>query len=195
MAIAISKQSFQLREILLKEKPAQMLDASPKGTVPVAVFDNGMVIEESLELMLWALSDSDGETESWLDDLDTSLAIIHQNDNSFKPWLDRYKYHVGYPEQSQAYYQDRCGEFLEVLESRLSGHQFLLGEEQRLADIAVFPFVRQFAFVDRQSFDQSGFRELQRWFSYWLTSGLFNSIMHKYPPWHDRQEKVLFPIN
>lgn len=191
IAISVSAVRFELREILLKEKPPQMLDASIKGTVPVAVFANDMVIEESLELMLWSLAQND--PYNWLDDLDQSLDFIHTNDMSFKPWLDRYKYHVGYPDQSQADYRDRCGEFLIRLEQKLSPHKFLLGNQARLADVAVFPFIRQFAFVDKEWFDDGPYPHTRAWLDSWVASGLFASIMHKYAPWQHGASKIFFP--
>ena len=184
---------MELREILLKEKPTQMLEVSPKGTVPVAAFSDGLVIDESLELMLWALAHAD-ET-SWLEHIDDSLALIWQNDTSFKSWLNKYKYHVRYPEHTIEYYRDQCAAFLDDLEARLGEHPFLLSAHPQLADLALFPFIRQFSLVDIEWFETSSYQGVKRWLDHWLESKLFAAVMHKYAVWDLGQPPVFLPMD
>lgn len=191
MAICYSAaEQFELREILLKDKPESMLHCSPKGTVPVAVVGN-MVIEESLELMLWVIAKND--PERWLNDLDRSLMLIDRSDSEFKYWLDRYKYQVGYPEYSQEHYRGKAIDFLVEIESLLSKHRFLLDQVPRLADVAIFPFVRQFAFVDKAWFDQSEYKRTRQWLDYWLADASFEKIMTKRSVWRSNDTPVYFP--
>ena len=191
MAIVSSGESFELREILLKDKPNLMLQFSPKGTVPVAVINDKLVIDESLELMLWALAKND--PQNWLTNLDDSLEFIFRNDEEFKYWLDRYKYHVGYPEYSQEYYRGRAVEFLTEIEGALSKHDFLFGRSPSLADMAIFPFVRQFAFVDKCWFDQCEFSQTKQWLDYWLNNALYEAVMKKYQVWDPISAPQQFP--
>lgn len=191
MAIAFAGKPFELREILLKDKPHPMLVASPKGTVPVAVLNDQLVIEESLELMLWALSNND--PQGWLQNLDDSLELIFRNDDEFKYWLDRYKYQVGYPEHSQEYYRAKAETFLAALENILTGSDFLIASQPRLADIAIFPFVRQFAFVDKAWFESSEYVQTKRWLDYWLDHRLFEAVMEKYQVWENGASPIFFP--
>jgi len=186
MALHLTKTEIEHREIRLKNKPPHMLKASPKGTVPVLILPSGQVIDESLDLALWALSQSRRHNLNW--NIDNAcdqhqLALICQNDQDFKHWLDRYKYHVGYPEQPPAYYREKAEVFLAELDMRLKNHTFLFSEQPSLADIAIFPFIRQFAFVDTIWFDQATYPNLQRWLRYWLGSNEFEAIMNKYPEW------------
>lgn len=186
LALSLSGLRIALREVVLKNKPAEMLALSPKGTVPVLQLADGTVLEESLDIMLWAVQQSD--PGAWWQRLSkqdkaASLALIRENDDSFKYWLDRYKYSVGYPERTQQDYRDMGSEFLCKLEQRLARQAYLLSNHCTLVDVAVFPFVRQFAFVDKEWFDGSAFTEVQRWLSGFLDSRLFELAMIKQPPW------------
>jgi len=191
MAIRKSGIEIELREVDLKNKPAAMLQASPKATVPVLIHQNS-IIEESLDIMLWALQQSD--PDSWLIKLrlDEINSLIRFNDNIFKIHLDHYKYSDRFPQQSPASYREKGEEFLQQLEARLNTHTFLLGSEPCLADIALFPFIRQFAFVDIKWFENSPYQKLKQWLQYWLESDLFISIMKKYPVWHEDQQPLIF---
>lgn len=178
------------REILLKNKPAQMLEASAKGTVPVLVLNDGSVIDESLDIALWALDHNKDHGLLWglstdKESQQAQLKLIQGNDEEFKHWLDRYKYHVGYPEHPPEYYRTNAEFFLKILEEHLNQNDFLFGSTASLADIAIFPFVRQFAFVDKGWFDQTKaqYPDLHHWFDYWLNSNEFESIMTKHPEW------------
>jgi len=180
MALSYAEIAVEIREIALRQKPAHMLQVSPKGTVPVLVLSDGTVIDQSLDIMRWALKvvDRDG----WLD-ADAALmnALISENDGAFKQNLDRYKYADRYPQQSAEYSRAQGEIFLAHLESLLAKNTFLLGAKVCVADIAIFPFIRQFAAVDPDWFDNSAYQNLRRWLKYMLASSLFCKIMVKYP--------------
>jgi len=186
MAIDYSDIEYQHREILLKDKPAAMLEASAKGTVPVIVLASGEVIDESRDVMMWALQQRD--QQQWYFGLSSEQQSdigqwIDSNDNHFKPWLDKYKYSVGYPEHSAEYYRQQAESFLAQLNQALDSQAFILGDNETLADNALFPFVRQFAYVDKAWFDSSEYTNLQRWLEYFLSSDRFVRIMGKYSLW------------
>jgi glutathione S-transferase len=201
MALVYAKQKIELREITLKNKPISMLGYSPKGTVPVLVLVSGKnrIIDESLEIMHWALSQND--PEHWLPKLSTPEqsstglpliakmeALIHQCDHDFKPLLDRYKYANRHPEHTEIYYRTQGEAFIQALEKRLTQQTFILGEQITLADIAIFPFIRQFAHVDLSWFEQSPYPNTQRWLKYFKSSELFMRIMQKHPPWEEDEQ-------
>lgn len=186
MAIDYSETPIEHREILLKDKPSAMLEASPKGTVPVLVLPDGQVIDESRDVMMWALRIND--SQHWYHGQNDSRQTCIQHwidrcDNDFKPWLDKYKYAVGYPEQPPEFYRQHGEAFLSELEQALTDQPFLMGNEQTLADNALFPFVRQFAHVDKPWFDQSPYPRLQTWLEFFLSSERFLRIMKKHPLW------------
>lgn len=192
LAIAYSLQSVQLREIILKEKPPAMLLLSPKATVPVLQTSDGEVLDESLDIMAWAISQND--PDNWLaGNLHEMLALIDENDFEFKYWLDRYKYADRFPENTENYYRAQCEDFLTQLEQRLSISRYLFSAQISLADIAIFPFIRQFASVDNQWFQQSPYPQLQKWLSELINSQLFLSIMKKYPTWLSSNKAYTFP--
>ena len=172
MALLISGMPFELREVALRDKPPEMIAASPKGTVPVLMLPDGRVIDESLDIMRHALAQHD--PEQWLSGDDAG--IIAANDGPFKHHLDRYKYadrHGGDPDSDRA---AGLG-FLDRLELRLAGSANLCGKGRSLTDIAVLPFVRQFAAVDRGWFDAQPLPCLQRWLRDHLESALFMAAM------------------
>lgn len=181
---------LELREIVLKNKPAEMLAVSPKGTVPVLVLADGTVIEESREVMDWALQHNDpdsiqtAEAVTWLDECD----------GEFKHWLDRYKYADRFPEHGETYYREQGELFLAKLEAQLVQHEFILGEAMTITDIGIFPFVRQFAFVDKAWFDTcTAYPHTQRWLGSWLDTELFTSVMKKHPAWQSGDQVLEFP--
>ncbi|OQW75192.1 MAG: glutathione S-transferase [Proteobacteria bacterium ST_bin11] len=191
MAIAISKRSVAIREIELSNKPAEMLTISPKGTVPVLLLPDGQLIEQSLDIMLWALTQQD--PQNWLGrGSDDSRHLIEWNDGDFKYFLDRYKYADRYPEQTASVYRQQGEVFLADLECRLRRTRFLCGDTFSLADAAIAPFIRQFAAVDNTWFASSPYPALQQWLSNFLTSNLFVAVMRKYPPWKADDPLVLF---
>ena len=178
MALAVSGTPHEIREVKLSDKPAEMLAASPKGTVPVLVLPDGQVIDESLDIMRWALARND--PERWLDGDDA--ALIAANDGPFKHHLDRYKYpdrHASEPLEHRALGLAMLGEF----DRRLVSRAYLCGETRSLTDAAILPFVRQFAAVDRAWFDAQPLPALQRWLATGLVSPLFAQIMEPRPIW------------
>lgn len=197
MAIARAGVECRLREVVLRDKPAEMLEASPKGTVPVIVTPDGTVIEESLDVMAWALAQNDAD--DWLTpdhgnraDMD---ALIAECDGPFKRALDRYKYPNRYEDEGVVREDQRTlgVAFLEKLNAQLDGRQNLFGERVSYADIAIFPFVRQFANTDRTWFDALPLQHLQAWLARHLDSDLFKQIMPKFPQWKTGDQEPVFP--
>jgi len=183
LALRYSGVPLEIVEVSLKAKPVAMLALSPKGTVPVLSVD-GRVIDESLDIMRWALAQHD--PQDWLlkDDGPAQQrieALIAENDQVFKLHLNRYKYAERYPEQPMEYYRSQGEVFLRQLDELLSQHDYLLAEHPSLADMALAPFVRQFAHVDREWFAQTPYRNLQRWLQRFLDSELFTQVMAKPP--------------
>ncbi|WP_285426027.1 glutathione S-transferase [Pseudomonas sp. efr-133-TYG-103a] len=181
MAVGYAGCEVELVEVSLKAKPAQMLERSPKGTVPVLVLHD-RVLEQSLDIMHWALAAND--PSDWLLANDPGARqliaeLIDENDNSFKADLDRYKYAVRYPEFTQEEYRQRGEAFLRRLESLLASRDYLVAAHLSLADVALAPFVRQFCFVDPDWFWQSPYPRLQAWLQRFLASELFINAMHK----------------
>ena len=180
MALRYAGINVDIREIALKDKPAHMLQVSPKGTVPVLVLADGQVIDQSLEIMVWALQQRD--TDGWLAaDAEQTQQLIAENDGAFKQHLDRYKYAIRFPEQSAEDYRNAGEQFLAKLELRLQQSDFLFGDVVSLADIAIFPFIRQFAAVDQGWFESTGYIQLKSWLQRLVTSALFERVMAKQP--------------
>ena len=183
----------ELREITLKNKPPQMLAISPKGTVPVLQLLDGTVIEESREIMTWALTQQDAQGLLAAQTLPQANALIDKNDNEFKYWLDRYKYADRHLDMSQAEYRQRGEVFLQMLEALLIKNSYLLGESITIADIGIMPCVRQFAHVNRKVFYDLPYPSLQRWLQDWLSHPLFLQAMTKFAPWQEKDDVVVFP--
>ncbi|MCE7576920.1 glutathione S-transferase [Aliivibrio fischeri] len=189
LGIVQSNKTVHLREIILKNKPEAMLQASPKGTVPVLITNKGKVIDESLDIMKWALEGS----ELLLSATNEMFQLVRENDDIFKSWLDKYKYADRYPEYSEIYYREQGELFLNKLEQRLTTSPMLFSKQYSFVDLAILPFIRQFAFVDIHWFRQSKYKNLQRWLFEFIESELFNSIMNKYPTWLDSHQEFIFP--
>ena len=170
-----------MQEVSLRAKPKDLLECSPKGTVPVLKFADGSVLEESLDIMHWALSIND--PERWLNHTTEAsaeaMALIRQNDGSFKSALDLYKYAVRFPEHSEEYYRERAETFLMDLNARLSKDGYLMGNRFTLPDMAIFPFIRQFSNVNQDWFYASKYHHLIHWLDRLMESELFQSIMQK----------------
>ena len=178
MALSYAGIAYQLHDISLKDKPAGLLAVSPKGTVPVLVLPDGRVLEQSLDIMHWALQQHD--PSRWLDiDRDNSQALISENDGAFKQALDKYKYASRFPEQSAASYRSQAEVFLQKLEQALQDQPFLSGAHLSLTDVAIFPFLRQFAAVDANWFAQAAYPKLKAWLQARLESSLFLVVMAK----------------
>jgi len=181
LAIKTSSVQVQLTEVSLRDKPPELLVISPKGTVPVLHLGD-QVIDESLDIMLWALDKHD--PGNWLtpdgSSLDDALSLIRTNDETFKRHLDHYKYADRYPEHPMEHYRQQGEIFLDELNQRLVASSYLLSMKPSLADMAILPFIRQFANVDRNWFDQAPYPKLQRWLNDLLTSKLFEAVMKKH---------------
>lgn len=179
MAIRASLVEVDVKEVNLKNKPPALLQASPKATVPVLILQNGEVIEESLDIMYWALQQND--PDNWLAFKDTSQTrtLIEYNDTVFKTQLDHYKYADRFPRHPQSHYRQEAEHFLSQLESRLNNTPFLSANSPSLSDIALLPFIRQFAYVDIKWFEHAPWPKLRTWLFYWLESALFQSVMLK----------------
>ncbi len=184
--IALHTAGIELehREILLKNKPPAMLEASPKGTVPVLVLPDGKVIDESWDVVQWALTQND--PENWLGEdrcwLDATQPLVERCETEFKPALDRYKYADRHPEPAEQYRQQGMI-FLQHLESLLQTRTFILADHPTVADIAIMPFVRQFAHVDKPWFVTAGVPHVRHWLDGWLESPVFRAIMQKQVLW------------
>ncbi len=185
LAIAVSGVRVEPREIALRNKPQAMLAISPKGTVPILQLVDGRVLEESLDIMLWALALND--PQQWLQGEkslpEAAKALIDTNDGPFKFWLDHYKYADRYPEHPAEHYRQQGEGFLQHLERLLGAQDYLLGAQLSIADMAVFPFIRQFAAVDKAWFAASGYVRLQGWLDERLASDLFSQVMVKRNCW------------
>lgn len=188
MAIHYSGVVVELREIVLRDKPTSMLEYSPKGTVPVLILPDGRVIDESRDVMDWALSISD--PASWGTEIKQDL--IEENDLVFKKFLDQYKYADRFPEHPAEYYRDQCEAFLQRLENALIKTKFLISDQITKVDIAIFPFIRQFVFVDKTWFDQTRYEALKKWMDYFLSSDLFLNIMEKNKAWKQEDKPIYF---
>ena len=186
MALRYAGVQVQLREVVLRDKPAALLAISAKATVPVLQLNcgesSGKVIEESVDIMRWALAQHDPAL--WLENSAVSDALIAQNDGEFKPLLDHYKYANRHPERTPAEHRQRgVDALLTPLNERLKTQAYLLGAQLRLADVALFPFVRQFAAVDAAWFAAAPLMELRQWLLALEAAELFQSVMQKLPAW------------
>lgn len=179
MALLISETSCQVREVKLRDKPAELVAASSKATVPVLVLPDGEVIDESLDIMRWALRRND--PERWLDGDD--VALIETNDGPFKYHLDRYKYPDRYG-SDPVEHRTRGLAMLAELEQRLTSRTYLCGDHRSLTDAAIMPFVRQFAATDRQWFDAQPLPATRCWLTVQISSSLFTHTMIPRLQWH-----------
>jgi glutathione S-transferase len=180
----------EIREVKLSNMPQALLVLSPKATVPVLHLAEGRVIDESLDIMHWALSISD--QNHWLENSHVSNPLIELSDNKFKPLLDKYKYADRHTELSQIEHRQNAKPFINSLDERLKQHLYLVDDQIRLADIAIFPFIRQFAGVDPSWFRQSDYGGVKRWLDALTESSQFKSIMHKYAVWQENDAAIYF---
>jgi glutathione S-transferase len=195
LAVQSAQIACELREIVLRDKAPEFLTASPKGTVPVLQLPNGEVIEESRDIMLWALAQND--PENWMSPetgtLDDMLALVGACDGPFKRNLDLFKYSSRHPDRDPAEARDAAATFLMDLDERLQAQPFLFGHRVSFADRAIQPFVRQFANTDRAWFDAQSWAGLIRWLDNFTASGEFLSVMKKYPKWESGDSLTVFP--
>jgi len=193
MAIAAAGVTVSVREVLLKDKPSELLLASPKGTVPVLVLPDGEVIDESLEVMRWALNAND--PQGWLQGAEIASEWIQACDGEFKHWLDRYKYADRYPEYPTTTYRENAETLLAKVEGALVNSPGITGDTPSVVDVALFPFIRQFAGVDPDWWKEAPYPQVRQWLENWLNSALFSAIMAKYPRWESGQPGERFPPN
>ena len=205
LAILLAQQTVMLRAIVMTNKPAEMLTMSPKGTVPVLILANSdvvnnekesnkHVIDESLDIMLWALNLNDPENLLYAQNaeyLKEMLIIIEENDTQFKPKLEQYKRARRFHNSDEEYCRALCEPFVQKLETRLTQHDFLMGSTPSLLDYALLPFIRQFSRVNRQWYLQGPYTHLQSWLNLHLQSRLFSKAMMKYPLWLDEHQECL----
>lgn len=196
LALYASGIAVELREVVLSDKPAAMLAASPKGSVPVLVLPDRQVIDQSWDIMLWALHQHD--PDGWLGEngarVAAAIPLVVENDTSFKHYLDRYKYPDRHAERAPVpYYRNQAEIFVQSLEQRLSATPCLLGEAFSIADAGLFPFIRQFAAVDPDWFAHAPYPALRRWLHDISGSERYAAIMNKYPPWQPGDSPVIFP--
>jgi glutathione S-transferase len=203
MALYEASQPARVREVVLRQKPPAMLEASPKGTVPVMVLPGGAILQESFDIMLWAFAQSDPEARLGATEGEQAqmIALIEQIDGvgenneaqpgSFKYHLDRYKYSNRYEEADPLVERKASEAHLAQLEERLCQTPFLFGDRVKLADLAIAPFIRQFANTDREWFDAAPYPKLQAWLTAMLTRDAFVDVMTKYEPWQQGDDPPL----
>lgn len=191
LALLVSGIRCEIREVKLSAKPDALLETSEKATVPVLVLPGGKVIDESIDVMRWALACND--PEGWLERDDG--ALIAANDGPFKHHLDRYKYPNRYEDCDPLEHRAAAVAHLQMLEDRLAVHSHLSGESRGLTDLAIMPFIRQFVATDRDWFADQPLPHLQAWLTAHLASPLFKGVMDRLTPWAAGDDPVYFPAN
>jgi glutathione S-transferase len=196
LAILLADQKVLLRDIVIKNIPAEMLAASPKATVPLLILDDGLVIDESLQIMLWALTINDPNNllcTKQENALATMLHIINRNDDEFVYSLEKYKLTARHHDISEICHRQQCELFIETLEHALSKHEYIMSNMPCLVDYAILPFIRQFARVDRKWYLQAPYPNLRRWLEKHFQNPLFSKTMKKYPQWVENRNDLIFP--
>ena len=189
LAVAVSDVAVELREILLRDKAPAFLETSPSGTVPCLKADE-LVIDESLDVMTWALQQKD--PEGWLNIPEVGHELIVEADGPFKAALDHTKYHTRYPELDPEESRAKAMSFLSKLDQQIGDKSWLFGDTPSLADMAILPFVRQFAFINKARFDADAGPNLSRWLEGFIASDRFAAIMPKLPMWREGDEPLRF---
>jgi len=195
LGIYKSKQQVILRDIVLSNKPNEMIMASAKGEVPVLVVSPALIIDQSLDVMLWAFNKSDpndllhSDNEAILPEM---LKLIAEFDLGFKADFDKYSAAKRYHDENVAEFRKNCEVYINALEQRLNQHVFLMSDKESLADLAIFPFIRKFARVERKWYLQSPYPKVRAWLNSYLQSALFSKVMKEYPLWMESQEVVIF---
>jgi len=192
MAIHISGQKCELREVLLRDKPSSMLEYSAKGTVPVLILQDGKVIDESLDVIDWALDLHDPDDWQRSKDKEKTKELIKINDGEFKYHLDRYKYSKRYNNEDPEFHRKKCLKFIESINNELNNSEYIFDDNISYADIVLLPFIRQFRIADIEWFDSLPYDNLKKWLSSFLGSSLLNSIMKKYDLWKEGDKSIVF---
>lgn len=195
MAIYQSGQAVQLRELCLDSKPVEFLTVSPKGTVPVLVLPNGDVFEQSLQIMRWAFSTHDPDNYLLADKdhkQQQMLELIDLFDEKFISSLENYRSAKRYHDDSLLHWRENCEHYLQLLEQRLLQHRYLFSDNPTLADLAIIPFIRQLARVERQWYLASPYPSVRNWLNRYLQSPMFSKVMAKFPLWSAKEQPVIF---
>ena len=192
MAIHASGQKCELREVLLRDKPPSMLEYSPKGTVPVLILQDGYVIDESLDVIDWALNLNDPDDWQRSKDTKKTKELIKINDGEFKYHLDRYKYSKRYDNEDPEFHRKKCLKFIESINNELNNSKYIFDDNISYADIVLLPFIRQFRIADIEWFDSLPYDNLKKWLSSFLNSSLLDSIMKKYDLWKEGDKSIVF---
>jgi len=196
MAIHTSQIKCELREVLLRNKPKEMISISPKGTVPVLLLDDGTMIEESIDIMKWSFSLNDPllilkEYQEKKNEMDRLIQLF---DSSFKNYLDRYKYSNRYENEDPIGNRDLAIQILDAIEGQINNHNLLYGDRFSFVDMAILPFVRQFRIADTDWFDNDmALPKIQQWLNKFLNSDLYLAVMNKYKVWENNAPVVYFP--
>jgi len=195
LGLLLAQQSVILRDIVMTSIPDEMFAASAKGEVPVLVFDDGKVIDESLDIMLWALKENDprnllySQNETMLSNM---LALIERSDHEFVEALNKYKAASRYHDDNLDEYRQLCEPFIKNLEHKLTKHNFIMGEQASLVDYAILPFIRQFSRVDKKWYQQAPYPKLRAWLERHYQNPIFSKAMKKYPQWLETKEVIVF---
>lgn len=191
MGLLLAKQTVILREVMMKNKPVEMIAASSKATVPVLVINQSLVIDQSLDIMLWALNQNDPNKLLHGDQV-AMLELINRTDNEFVDALKKYKAASRYHDAEKDTHRSDCETYINLLEQRLTQHAYMMGDSPSLADYAILPFIRQFSRVERQWYRQAPYPLLQRWLTAQYQQPIFAQAMVKYEPWRKADAPVLF---
>jgi glutathione S-transferase len=195
MALLMARKVVSLRAIVTKNKPKEMLEISSKGTVPILILPDGTIIDESLDIMIWALKENDPEDLLYADDpsmFKKMLEFITPFDNEFRTSLSAYKYNKRYHLEAELELRDECEVHVQRLESILEDQEYIIGNKLSLVDLAILPFVRQFANTDKKWFRSAGYPKVSLWLAKLLQSLLFTKTMREYPLWLENREEFLF---
>ena len=194
MAIISSELTVEIREVSLQNKPKELVLISEKATVPLLQLNSIKIIDESLDIMLWAFSKNDPDSLHHPEYKDyRQNSLIAENDTDFKKYLDHYKYADRFPLHNVEFYREQAESFIKKLDEILKQNNFLMGATVSCVDYAIFPFIRQFAQVDTTWFEKSPYTHLQKWLEYFLVSTIFSRSMQKYPPWKNGDSATFFP--
>ena len=188
-ALLSSNIEVELREVILKDKPHEFLKVSYSGTVPCLQLKD-KIIDESIDIMIWALGKND--PDDWLDMPAEGYHLIDEVEKKFKPNLDKTKYATRYPQNDSKVSKNLAIEYLINLDKKIKG-EFFFGEQPKLADIAIFPFVRQFANIDINWFNEFGWQKLQNWLTAFVGSNMFDKSQKKFVKWRPAADPVFFP--
>ncbi|NQZ57771.1 MAG: glutathione S-transferase [Lentisphaeraceae bacterium] len=195
MALLMAKEDVLLRAIVTNDKPQEMLLVSPKGTVPVLVLEDGSILEQSLDIMLWALKKNDPQDLLKASDasiLTEMLELIDECDVGFRVKLKSYKHAKRFHLDTEIHLRSECEKYIQKLEDLLASQSYFFGASLSLADLAILPFVRQFANTDKKWFRETHYKNLSKWLSQFMGSLLFSKAMRKYPLWSEDHEDFLF---